>query len=134
MPMKANHKCITCGREYYFCNACSLNDDAWRKVACTKECYDTYLAFIVCRDGGDAEEFAQKVDAIGIDPEIMNEGMLTAYHSVREEAEPEESGEETVMQQVTEEENNGNNSVSTQSITGSGNAGYYHKHKKKYRK
>lgn len=39
---KANRKCKTCGKEYYFCPTCGTHEPSWRKVYDTEECKISY--------------------------------------------------------------------------------------------
>lgn len=60
MAQKPNHKCVICGAAYYACNDCDKHR-SWRAVACTPECYQTYLAFILYRDGNMSDEDFKQV-------------------------------------------------------------------------
>ena len=67
MAQKTNHRCIICGKMYYHCNDCDRMKTftPWRRVACSSECYQTYLAWRMYQDGEmTAEEMNQKLDSL----------------------------------------------------------------------
>lgn len=53
MAKRVNHKCIICGQEYYHCNDCDKMQTftPWRRVACSVECYQVYLGWLMYREG-----------------------------------------------------------------------------------
>ena len=84
MGIKANHHCIICGTGYYHCNDCDKMKSftPWRKVACSTECYQTYLAFMEYRDfDHDAKKFAEQVDQIGIDVQKLPAPLYEVYEA-----------------------------------------------------
>lgn len=63
MAQKTNHRCIICGKKYYHCNDCDRMKTftPWRRVACSSECYQTYLAWRMYQDGEMTAEEMKKV-------------------------------------------------------------------------
>jgi len=82
MSVKINHRCIICGDGYYHCNDCSEMKSfvPWRKVACSTECYQVYLAYLDYRDNDqDAKKFAEQIDWIGFDRRKLPENLFAVY-------------------------------------------------------
>lgn len=70
MAQKTNHRCIICGKLYYHCNDCDRMKTftPWRRVACSSECYQTYLAWRMYQDGEmTAEEMKEVLVEHGFD-------------------------------------------------------------------
>lgn len=82
MTNKINHHCIICGKGYYHCNDCNemKSFSPWRKVACSTECYQAYLAFMEYRDDDhDALKFVKQIDWIGIELGKLSEPLAGVY-------------------------------------------------------
>jgi len=79
-----NHNCIICGEGYYYCNDCGAMKSftPWRRVACSIECYQTYLAFMDYRDHDhDSEKFAKAIDQIGMDVRKLPVALTKVYEN-----------------------------------------------------
>ena len=82
MMEKINHNCIICGVGYYHCNSCSQMKSfiPWRRIACSTECYQVYLAFLEYRDETrDPQKFAEQVDWIGFEIEKLPDNIKKVY-------------------------------------------------------
>ena len=101
-----NHNCIICGEGYYYCNDCGAMKSfmPWRRVACSIECYQTYLAFMDYRDRDhDDETFTKAIDQIGMDVNKLPETLVKVYENgKRKIAEKEHSAMQALL--VTEVE------------------------------
>lgn len=79
--LKINHHCIICDTGYDYCNDCN-KINSWRKVACSHECYLTYLAYLDYRDvDHDAVKFAQRIDQIQIEIDKLPPALKAAYQA-----------------------------------------------------
>jgi len=79
-----NHNCIICGEGYYYCNDCGAMKSftPWRRVACSTECYQSYLAFMDYRDHDhDEEKFAKAIEQIGMDIRKLPEALAKVYEN-----------------------------------------------------
>lgn len=89
--MDTDHECIVCGQRYKSCDACEkiTSFRAWRTVACSIECYQTYLAYLDYRDRKrDPHAFADMVNRTGIEPAKLPAVMGVVYRNGTGRADP----------------------------------------------
>lgn len=81
--MQAKRNCVVCGREYETCAYCEQvrTYTPWRVIACSPECYQVYLAYLIWRDNGKNDLlFAETVDRVCADKKPqMPANMLEVY-------------------------------------------------------
>lgn len=67
-----NAKCCICGQKYHICNSCANQKRtlSWRKIACSPNCYQIFLALSARTNGYETPEGTrfslQKCDLTGL--------------------------------------------------------------------
>lgn len=62
MARKSNRTCITCGKEYEYCNTCSgdRNKEAWHSIYCSENCKNVFSAVSDYLAGENTKEEAKE--------------------------------------------------------------------------
>lgn len=68
MARKVNRTCITCGKEYSYCNTCSedRNKEAWHSIYCSEDCKKVFGA-VADYLAGDLTKEEAKEKLVGCD-------------------------------------------------------------------